>query len=92
MSDAGTERAFLAIADVSGYTNYLAGVELDHSQDILSDLTVTVVEAMAPFQLLKLEGDAARLQQGQMTVVSGSIPIWIWLAALSVGGGRLVDG
>lgn len=59
MSDAGTERAFLAIADVSGYTNYLAGVELDHAQDILSDLTVTVVEAMAPFQLLKLEGDAA---------------------------------
>jgi hypothetical protein len=29
LSDAGTERAFLAIADVSGYTNYLAGVELD---------------------------------------------------------------
>lgn len=54
-----SERAFLAIADVSGYTSYLAGVELDHAQDILSDLTVTVVEAMAPFQLLKLEGDAA---------------------------------
>lgn len=52
------ERACLAIADVSGYTSYLAGVELDHAQDILSDLTVTVVEAMAPFQLLKLEGDA----------------------------------
>jgi uncharacterized protein YndB with AHSA1/START domain len=53
------ERACLAIADISGYTSYLAGVELDHAQDILSDLTVTVVEAMAPFQLLKLEGDAA---------------------------------
>jgi hypothetical protein len=59
LSDTGAERAFLAIADVSGYTSYLAGVELDHAQDILSDLTVTVVEAMAPFQLLKLEGDAA---------------------------------
>jgi hypothetical protein len=53
------ERACLAIADISGYTTYLAGVELDHAQDILSDLTVTVVEAMSPFQLLKLEGDAA---------------------------------
>jgi len=53
------ERACLAIADISGYTSYLAGVELDHAGDILSDLTVTVVEAMSPFQLLKLEGDAA---------------------------------
>lgn len=53
------ERACLAIADISGYTGYLAGVELDHAQDILADLIGTVVEAMAPFQLAKLEGDAA---------------------------------
>jgi hypothetical protein len=50
---------YLAIADISGYTSYVAGVELDHAQDILSDLTVTVVEGMAPFGLAKLEGDAA---------------------------------
>ena len=53
------ERACLAIADVSGYTSYLAGVELDHAQDILADLISTIVEAMAPFRLAKLEGDAA---------------------------------
>ena len=53
------ERACLAIADVSGYTGYLAGVELDHAQDILADLISTIVEAMAPFRLAKLEGDAA---------------------------------
>jgi hypothetical protein len=55
----GPERACLAIADVSGYTSYLGGVELDHAQDILADLIGTIVEAMAPFQLSKLEGDAA---------------------------------
>jgi hypothetical protein len=55
----GPERACLAIADVTGYTGYLAGVELDHAQDILADLIGTVVEAMVPFQLSKLEGDAA---------------------------------
>lgn len=55
----GPERACLAIADVSGYTGYLAGVELDHAQDILADLIGAVVEAMAPFRLAKLEGDAA---------------------------------
>jgi len=55
----GPERACLAIADVSGYTGYLAGVELDHAQDILADVMGTIVEAMAPFRFSKLEGDAA---------------------------------
>ena len=48
------------IADISGYTAYLAGVELDHAQDILADLIGTVVTALRPsFRLSKLEGDAA---------------------------------
>jgi len=54
------ERACLLIADISGYTSYLAGVELDHAQDILADLIGTVVTALRPaFRLAKLEGDAA---------------------------------
>ena len=48
------------IADISGYTEYLAGVELDHAQDILADLVTTVVTSLRPaFRLSKLEGDAA---------------------------------
>ncbi|MGB5187628.1 MAG: DUF2652 domain-containing protein [Acidimicrobiia bacterium] len=48
------------IADISGYTGYLAGVELDHAQDILADLIGSVVTALRPnFSLAKLEGDAA---------------------------------
>ena len=54
------ESACLVIADISGYTSYLAGVELDHAQDILADLTDAVVRALRPtFRLAKLEGDAA---------------------------------
>jgi uncharacterized protein YndB with AHSA1/START domain/class 3 adenylate cyclase len=54
------EPVCLLIADLSGYTRYLAGVELDHSQDILADLIGTVVTALRPtFRLAKLEGDAA---------------------------------
>lgn len=54
------EDACLVIADISGYTSYLAGVELDHAQDILADLMDTVVRSMRPtFRLAKLEGDAA---------------------------------
>jgi hypothetical protein len=48
------------IADISGYTGYLAEVELEHAQDILADLVGAVVTALRPnFRLAKLEGDAA---------------------------------
>ena len=57
---ARTEPACLVIADIAGYSAYLAGVELDHAQDILADLIDTVVGALRPsFKLAKLEGDAA---------------------------------
>ena len=53
------ERACLIIADISGYTSYLAGVELDHAQDILADLMGVMVDGLRPpFTLAKLEGDA----------------------------------
>jgi len=55
-----SEPACLVIADITGYTSYLAGVELDHAQDILADLIDTVVGRLRPtFRLAKLEGDAA---------------------------------
>ena len=54
------EPACLVIADISGYTGFLAGAELDHAQDVLADLMSTVVAALRPnFRLAKLEGDAA---------------------------------
>src|SRR5205807_10269489 len=57
---ASAEPTCFLIADISGYTSYLAGVELDHAQDILADLVGTVVTALRPnFRLAKLEGDAA---------------------------------
>lgn len=54
------EPACLLIADISGYTSFLAGAELDHAQDVLADLVGTVVGSLRPtFRLAKLEGDAA---------------------------------
>lgn len=54
------EPACLVIADISGYTDYLAGTELDHAQDILADLLGAVVGSLrGSFRLAKLEGDAA---------------------------------
>ena len=59
---AKTETACFLIADISGYTSYLAGVELDHAQDIISDLMDTVVKSLRPgFKIAKFEGDAVFL-------------------------------
>jgi uncharacterized protein YndB with AHSA1/START domain len=55
-----TEPACLLIADISGYTSFLADAELDHAQDVLADLIGMVVGSLRPtFRLAKLEGDAA---------------------------------
>jgi uncharacterized protein YndB with AHSA1/START domain len=57
-----TEKACFLIADISGYTSFLAGVELDHAHDIIADVMGTVVRRLRPpFRLAKLEGDAAFL-------------------------------
>ncbi len=52
------ERGCFLIADVSGYTRYLGGVELDHAQDILADLLGAVVTNTRIMKTAKLEGDA----------------------------------
>ena len=55
-----SERACLLIADISGYTSYMQGVELDHAQDVIADLLTAVVTPLnSHFTLNKLEGDAA---------------------------------
>ena len=42
------ESACFMIADISGYTSFLAGVELDHAQDIIADVMDTVLRRLRP--------------------------------------------
>lgn len=56
---ASAERGCLLIADISGYTEYLLGTELEHAQEVLADLIDTVLRRLQPvLRLSKLEGDA----------------------------------
>lgn len=49
----------MVIADIGGYTRYLAGVELEHSQDILADIMGLIVERLSQtLTFEQLEGDA----------------------------------
>ena len=56
----GRQNGCLLVADISGYTKFLSGVELEHSTEILADLMGVVVDHLAGVaKLAKLEGDAA---------------------------------
>jgi hypothetical protein len=53
------EQGYLVLADVSGFTAYLATTELEHAHDILHDLLDTVIGSMAPvLRRVEVEGDA----------------------------------
>ncbi len=53
------EPVLMIIADISGYTSYLSGTEIDHAQNVLEDLLETVYAKLAPpFTMIKAEGDA----------------------------------
>ena len=59
MSDSGIQHGYLVIADLSGYTSYVAKTELEHSQEILAELLeVLVTNLTTLLTLSKLEGDA----------------------------------
>ena len=56
---AGMQQGYLIIADISGYTAYLTGTELEHAQDVLSKLIQAILDAYKPpVELVELEGDA----------------------------------
>ncbi len=47
------------IADISGYTSFVAKTELEHSHEILTELLELLVEKFTPLMVIsKLEGDA----------------------------------
>ena len=54
-----TQHGYFLLADISGYTSFVAGTELDHSHEILSDLLETICMQIEKLLTIhKLEGDA----------------------------------
>ncbi|MCA1554340.1 MAG: DUF2652 domain-containing protein [Chloroflexi bacterium] len=59
MSETGMQHGYLVLADISGYTSYVAKTELEHSQEILTELLEVLINNMTTLLTLsKLEGDA----------------------------------
>jgi hypothetical protein len=57
--DPRTRRGYLLLADISGYTAFLLGTELEHANAIVHELTTLIRERLSPpTRFVKLEGDA----------------------------------
>lgn len=61
---------YFIIADISGYTSFVSGTELEHAQSIIEELTKLILgHIQSPLKMVKLEGDAVFYY-----VPSGSLP------------------
>ncbi len=57
--DTATQHGYFVLADISGYTSFVAGTELEHSHEILADLLETICMRIETLLTIhKLEGDA----------------------------------
>src|SRR5246127_4669345 len=54
-----TETGYIAMADISGYTSFVAATELEHSREILSELLEVTTRALEKHLVpARLQGDA----------------------------------
>jgi hypothetical protein len=67
-----TQHGYLVIADISGYTSFVAKTELEHSHEILSELLELLVSRFQPTMTIsKLEGDAVFAYAPKEVLVRG---------------------
>ena len=54
-----TQKGYLLLADISGYTSFIARTEIEHAENVISPLLETIIEKLGDmFTFVKLEGDA----------------------------------
>jgi hypothetical protein len=54
-----TQQGFLILADITGFTPFVADTELDHSNEILNEILKGILSCLTPkFTLAEVEGDA----------------------------------
>jgi hypothetical protein len=57
--NASLERGYLVIADITGFTAFVAATELDHAQAVLRQVLERLIGSLAPtLRLVDVEGDA----------------------------------
>jgi class 3 adenylate cyclase len=67
-----TQHGYFVIADISGYTSFVAKTELEHSHEILTELLELLVDKFTPLMVIsKLEGDAVFAYAGENVFARG---------------------
>ena len=67
-----TQHGYLVLADISGYTSFMAATELEHSHEIISELLELILSRLTPtLTLSKLEGDAVFVYAPESKVPRG---------------------
>ena len=57
-----TQHGYLVLADISGYTSFVAGTELEHAQAILGELLESIITRFkARLTISKIEGDGDKV-------------------------------
>jgi Protein of unknown function (DUF2652)/Polyketide cyclase / dehydrase and lipid transport len=68
------EKGYFVIADITGYTAFLTGSELDHAQDILKSLFDSILDAVQPPLIISnFQGDAVLTYAKDGTFHEGQI-------------------
>ena len=63
-----TRKGFLLLADITGFTPFVATTELEHSQEILQQMLRGIISFLTPaFQLAEVEGDAVFVYSASST-------------------------
>src|SRR6266542_1205843 len=67
-----TQHGYFVMADISGYTSFVAKTELEHSHEILTELLELLVDRFTPLMVIsKLEGDAVFAYTSENTFTRG---------------------
>ena len=91
-SDPVPRQGYLLLADISGYTAFLTGTELEHAHAIIRELTKLVRERLAPpMRFVKLEGDAVFCYAEGETFADGERFVELVEACYFDFANRLVD-
>lgn len=91
-NDRGISQGYLLLADISGYTAFLTGTELEHAHAIIHELTSLIRERLAPpMRFVKFEGDAVFCYADQSTFRDGERFIELIEACYFDFSNRLVD-
>jgi uncharacterized protein YndB with AHSA1/START domain len=70
--DRRSRQGYLLLADISGYTAFLVGTELEHANAIVHELTTLIRARLSPpMRFVKLEGDAVLCHAGEAAFADG---------------------